>query len=48
MIGPGRTEKPPHCTLESITFDDETVGMLTQANNTQAWIQSDTVVPVDP
>jgi hypothetical protein len=38
----------PTITLESIQLDDETVVMLTQADNERAWMQSDTVVAVEP
>jgi hypothetical protein len=38
----------PTIAMESIQLDDETVVLLTQADNERAWMQSDTVVTVDP
>ncbi|WP_246983230.1 hypothetical protein [Halorientalis marina] len=43
----GRVDEPT-VTLESIHLGDETVVMLTQTDNERAWMQSDTVVTVDP
>lgn len=42
------TVDAPTISLESIQLGDETVVMLTQADNERAWLQSDTVVTVEP
>lgn len=49
MSGPsGSAVEEPTIAFRSIEIDDETVVLLTQADRKRAWIQSDTVVQIEP